>query len=219
MPTVIKSGDSMRGIQSIAFNFEDISRRADRYLEEVRGQAAVILRQAQQEAEAVRRRAEEEGRQAAMRAVERVLEEKVGRQLATLLPALRQAADQIADARQEWLKHWEQTGVRLASAIAARLVRRELRHAPDIPLTLVREALNMAAGNSHLRIRLHPQDCQTLSGQIGAIVAQLEHVAQAEIAADETITRGGCRIETRHGTIDQQFEAQLARIEQELTQD
>ena len=27
---------------------------------------------------------------------------------------------------------------------------------------------------------------------------------------------GGCRIETLHGSIDQQFEAQLARIEEEL---
>ena len=31
------------------------------------------------------------------------------------------------------------------------------------------------------------------------------------------ITPGGCRVETRFGTIDQQFETQLARIEEELT--
>ena len=35
--------------------------------------------------------------------------------------------------------------------------------------------------------------------------------------ADPEIARGGCRVETRFGTIDQQFEAQLARIEEELT--
>ena len=39
----------------------------------------------------------------------------------------------------------------------------------------------------------------------------------AEITADATISRGGCRVETRFGTIDQQFESQLKRIEEELT--
>ena len=39
----------------------------------------------------------------------------------------------------------------------------------------------------------------------------------AEIVADPAITLGGCRVETRFGIIDQQFEAQLKRIEEELT--
>ena len=41
--------------------------------------------------------------------------------------------------------------------------------------------------------------------------------AAAELAADENISPGGCRVETEHGSIDQQIEAQLARILEELT--
>jgi flagellar biosynthesis/type III secretory pathway protein FliH len=37
------------------------------------------------------------------------------------------------------------------------------------------------------------------------------------VVADPQVSLGGCRVETRFGVIDQQFEAQLARIEQELT--
>jgi flagellar biosynthesis/type III secretory pathway protein FliH len=36
------------------------------------------------------------------------------------------------------------------------------------------------------------------------------------LVSDATVTAGGCRVETRFGTIDQQFEAQLARVEEEL---
>ena len=42
-------------------------------------------------------------------------------------------------------------------------------------------------------------------------------LGDAEVVADATIERGGCRVETRFGTIDQQFESQLKRIEEELT--
>jgi flagellar biosynthesis/type III secretory pathway protein FliH len=42
-------------------------------------------------------------------------------------------------------------------------------------------------------------------------------LAELKFAGDPSITRGGCRLETRHGVIDQQLETQLARIEAELT--
>ena len=40
-------------------------------------------------------------------------------------------------------------------------------------------------------------------------------LGDAELVADPAITPGGCRVETRFGVIDQQFETQLARIEEE----
>jgi flagellar biosynthesis/type III secretory pathway protein FliH len=36
------------------------------------------------------------------------------------------------------------------------------------------------------------------------------------VVADESISPGGCRIETRYGEVDQQIEAQLRRIEEDL---
>jgi flagellar assembly protein FliH len=43
-------------------------------------------------------------------------------------------------------------------------------------------------------------------------------LAGAELSGDPQISPGGCRVETQFGTIDQQFESQLKRIEEELTQ-
>jgi flagellar biosynthesis/type III secretory pathway protein FliH len=37
-----------------------------------------------------------------------------------------------------------------------------------------------------------------------------------QLVSDETITRGGCRVHTEFGVIDQQIESQLQRIEAEL---
>jgi flagellar biosynthesis/type III secretory pathway protein FliH len=49
-----------------------------------------------------------------------------------------------------------------------------------------------------------------------AVVRELAPLAQTELVADPQISAGGCRVETRFGVIDQQFESQLARIEEEL---
>ena len=50
-----------------------------------------------------------------------------------------------------------------------------------------------------------------------ALIDAMSGLGGAEVTADAAIGRGGCRVETRFGTIDQQFESQLKRIEEELT--
>lgn len=216
MSTVIKSGAASLP-QQVAFNLEDISQQAGKYLDQVRVQAAQIVVEAQKQADAVRRKAEEEGKQAAMRAVEKVLEEKVAKKMETLLPALQQVVRDFTDAKQTWMAHWEKVAVRLACSIAGKLVRQELKRQPEITTALVREALEMASGASQLRICLNPADVETLGGQIERLRSEFRRVGTAEIVGDARVTPGGCRLETQHGVIDQQFEAQLARIEVELT--
>ena len=88
---------------------------------------------------------------------------------------------------------------------------------PDAPLKLVREALELAAGSPTLRVFLNPADYETFKGQVELLAKECARSAQTEIIADPDVTPGGCRLETRHGVIDQQFEAQLARIEEELS--
>ena len=107
--------------------------------------------------------------------------------------------------------------IRLAVSIASRVIRREVERSPEITLTLVREALELAAGSADIQLRLHPGDLSALGPHVTQLAAELARLGKPEIVADASIEPGGCRIDTRHGAIDQQFAAQLARIEQELT--
>jgi flagellar assembly protein FliH len=218
MPTVIKSTDRNRGIQRVAFNFDDMAAKADEYLGGIRAEAARILTDAHKEARAIRKKAEAEARDAGYKAgrneVEQMVEKKL---LATLLPAISSAMKEIQLAKQSWLAHWEKTAVGLACAIASRLIRRELSATPEITLSLIRETLELAAGSSHLRIHLNSDDHQTLGRQVRTLTRELAGLAATEIVSDPEISPGGCRVETSLGIIDQQFEAQLARIEEELT--
>ena len=217
MASVIKAADRNRAGAGVAFNFDDVRTNAEAYLAKVREQAVELIVAAQRESAAIRQRAEAAGRQAAEQAADAQLDQKLAEQMTTVLPALQAAVHEISQSRPGWLAHWEQRAVHLACAIAGRVIRREIANEPTVTLHLVREALELSSGRADVRILLNPTDHAALRDQVATIAAEVSRLAPAEVLADVSIAPGGCRVETCHGSIDQQFEAQLARIEEELT--
>lgn len=205
-----------RPAQAVAFSFADMRGQADNYLETVRAEAAKIVQQAHRDAERIRHEAEVAGRKAAEAAAEKVLDEKVGRRMATIIPALEQLVKQINDAKGELQSHWERSAIKVATAIAARIIRRELKHDPRITLDSIAEALRLAAGSAEITLRINPADQKNMGAQIEQLAATLCQLSPSQIVADETVTPGGCRVETRFGLVDQQIETRLKRIEEDL---
>ena len=220
MATIIKSPvetfSSGTQLRQVAYDLEDFSGQANDCLQRVRAEAAKIVLQAKHEAEKIRAQAEQAGRNTAQAAIEKILDEKVARQMQTLVPALEQAVAQIVDSQADWQRHWERSVIELACALARRIIHRELSHQPDIALQWIREALELVSGAGEITVRLNPNDVTTLRGQVDALLEACGPAAQARVVADESISVGGCRIETQFGSIDQQIETQLARIAAEL---
>ena len=208
MATIIKAADR---------SAIDLDPNGERHLERARQQAEMILAEARREAADIRAQAEEQGRSAARSAAEAAVEGKIARQTETLLPALRQAAAGIEEARAACLVHWEGRAVHLAASMAERVIRRELTRTPEITLALVQEALDLAAGSPVLRIHLNPADHAALGPAVVRLAAEASTRTATEVVADPSVTSGGCRVQTRFGTIDQSIETQLSRIVQELT--
>jgi flagellar assembly protein FliH len=216
MPTIIRATDQNMATAGVAFNFDDMTGQAKKYLDQVRLDAAKIVVQAQQDAASIRAQAQAQGRQAALAEVDQMIQ----RQLATVIPALRQAILDIHQAKQTWLAQWETAAIHLAAEIAKRLIRGELTRQPNaqkIPLTLIREALQLAAGSGNVRLLLNPEDHKALQDQVQLLVKEMSGLGETQIVADAAISPGGCRVDTRFGVIDQTFEAQLTRIEEELS--
>ena len=219
--SIIKATDRARGIEPIAFNFDDMAVKANSYLDGVRQQADQVVNRAQQQAEQNRQKIEAESRQKGyadgQKEIQQIVEKKLGEQLATLLPALAATIQEIQHAKQAWLSHWEHTAVRLATAVAERIIRREVEQKPEIALELVRESLELASGSSSVRVLLNPKDHETLQPKADALIHDMAGLGACELVADPTVTPGGCRVETAFGSIDQRIETQLKRIEEELT--
>jgi flagellar assembly protein FliH len=229
--TRILKADAARGLGSkVVFNFEDVRQQCDDYVQEIRRQTRTMLELAALEAEQVRKRAHEEGRQEGQREgmclaeeeiqqrIDRTAEQLSRDQLETTLPAMISAADALAQERYRWLAEWESSAVELSVAIAEKIVGRQLELHPEIAKDMLREALELAAGSPTVKLRMHPHDTQMLGSHADEVVKAMASCAEASIVPDETMTRGGCVVETQHGTVDARIESQLQRLTEELLQ-
>jgi len=103
-------------------------------------------------------------------------------------------------------------------AIAEKILHRQLKLSPEISTELMRETLDLIVGSSQLKLRMHPQDVALLGQHADDVVRAAARCGDVEIESDPAVTRGGCIIETQHGTIDAQLETQLERIMSELVE-
>lgn len=228
-PTRLLKANSIRELGSkVVFNYEDIQRRCDDYVEQVRNQTRQMLVEADAEAEAIRRRAHEEGRQAGHREGSKQAKEEIqnrARELAeemateslkTTLPAMQAAAEALSQERDRWLAEWEAGAIRLSVAIAEKLLRRELSLKPEINTELLIDVLELATGNPQIELLMHPDDVKLLGEQPEQVIRSMASCGEARLVPDESITRGGCVIKTQQGQIDARLETQVERITDEL---
>jgi flagellar assembly protein FliH len=206
-----------RSAQPISFSFTDMRGQANDYLGTVRAEAAKIVQQAHQQAEQVRRQAEAAGRKAAEAAIERILDEKVAKRMQTLLPALEQVVREVNELKGALLTEWERSAIKVSTAIAKQIIGREVAHDPQISLDTIRNALRLATGAAEIKLCVNPGDYTNLGSQLQKVASTLAKLTASEIVADQSITAGGCRIETKFGEVDLQIETQLQRVEEELT--
>jgi flagellar assembly protein FliH len=212
-PDYARSG---RAAEPVAFSFSDIRSQADDYLQTVRQEAAKIVQKTHREAEQIRRQAEAAGRKAAEAAIERILDEKVAKRMQSLVPALEQLVSQINDAKGQLLAEWERSALVVISRVSERIIRRELERQPEIAVDLIADALRLAAGSAEITLHINPTDYENLGPQIELLASTLARLAPSQIVADDEISLGGCRVETKFGAVDTQIESQLRRIQEDL---
>jgi flagellar assembly protein FliH len=227
---VMKAGAIRGGGAKVAFNFDDLEARLGAHVEQVRAETRRMIEDAEKEADAVRLAAQkmgfEAGRQAGLgiaqeeitRRVEALANRLVDERLSTVLPALKQASELLASERDRWLAEWETAAVRLSVAIAEKVVRHELAVRPEVGTSIVTGALELVSGAARIAIRMNPADLELFGEYIERASGALASCGEAKFVPDESVSRGGCVIESQHGTIDAQVETQLERIMAELLQ-
>ena len=106
----------------------------------------------------------------------------------------------------------EKGAVKLALAIAEKVVYHEVSVNKETLLGVLKGALEKVIDQEKIKIRINKLDLQFIneSGcQISGLTDKLKDVI---IEGDDTITRGGCVIETGFGSIDARIESQLQAV-------
>jgi flagellar assembly protein FliH len=152
--------------------------------------------------EAARREAAEKGREAG-EAEQKVWREQRSAQLTLALNEFRAQRD-------EYLARVEHEVVRLALAIAERVLHREAQMDPLLLSGAVRVALGQLADSTEVRLRV-PSEQREMWEEMLRLMPGLPLCP--DVAADGELNEGEAILETRLGTVDLGIRAQIAEIE------
>jgi flagellar assembly protein FliH len=156
--------------------------------------------------EAGRERGVQEGRQAereAQAASQAAAEQERARQSAVLL-------ESFAQERERYLQAVEHEVVKLALAVAARILRREAQMDPLLLTGAVRVALGQLSSSTQVRLRVPPAELNLWT----EAMALLPNLAMKPVVmAGEEMRLGDCVLETELGSVDLGIRAQLGEIE------
>lgn len=225
---IVKAPQASQLKELSSFDFQTIAARCQQHVEWARTTAAEVLARAADEAEAIREQSTklgfEAGRQAGLEAARSEIHEQVEQRAEQLtkgrmdqvLPAIDRIIAAIESEREQWLSAWEEAAIGVCTAMAERIIQRQIEIDPSLTSSRIASVLELAAGSPRVQIRLHPTDIQKLGEQADEIVRRMSRCSDCEITADTAIQPGGCLVETSHGQIDARLETQLNRIRDEL---
>lgn len=130
-------------------------------------------------------------------------------------PVLAKLATSIQDLSQVRKRHLvesELDAVKLAMAVARKVLHRELSVDPDSLLGVVKATVEKVDARDIHRVRLNPEDVPALQRHLQA----LNLPPRVELAPDAGLERGGVVVETSRGSLDASISSQLAEIERGL---
>jgi flagellar assembly protein FliH len=147
---------------------------------------------------------------------EKALNEQLLHQRAQMQELLQGVVASLRQAVPQVVRDTENTMVALALAVAQKLV-------ADIPISApmveaaVRDALAQVEGTAQFTVRLHRADLELLENSESPVLADADG-KQFRFLSSSEITRGGCVVETRFGTIDARRETKLDIVKRSLTE-
>jgi flagellar assembly protein FliH len=135
-------------------------------------------------------------------------QEQAAVELQPIMDRLTRSLAGLATVRSRVRKTAESDLLKLAIAVARRVIHRELTLDPGSIEGLIRVALEKLESRELCRVRVHPDQepiIRTLLARFSA--------APVELIPDPTLQCGDVLFETAHGTLDGSIEAQLQEIE------
>lgn len=173
---------------------------------------AQALADARSEAEAKVREAYNEGLRRGFEAGREEFQRAVG----SAAEALAAATDQIAQSYEQFLESLEPQVMRLVQGIVERVIGREVRMDPELVVSAVRRALACLTDRARLTVRVNPADLEALRNQKAALLERIEGVVQFSMEGDESVSPGGCTVDTDTCHVDARIEEILNRVLDDL---
>lgn len=187
---------------------------AERMIREAESAALNIVSQAEARATAIRDTARDDGHTDGYETGKGAAEEE----LKPVISTFRELIESVRAARSSVISGAEPELVKLAMAIAERIVHTEIAENKNVVVENVRNALTRLVNREVVTLRLNPADMETIRQYRDSIVASSD-VEHLRVVEDQRVDRGGVVVETEAGTIDAKIATQLREAKRTLLAD
>jgi len=167
-----------------------------------------ILRKARDEAERIKDDARKEGLEAGYAEGERAAREEVAAEVQKIAEVL----DSLLAYRTRMLAGAEEDILKLSLIVAEKIVRKTVAVSRDDIHDLVAECLRELDRVEEVFIRVNPAAAESLQTHLDDLVRGMGQDVEVEVIPDETISPGGCMVETESGCIDGRLETRLRNV-------
>lgn len=113
-------------------------------------------------------------------------------------------------------KPCEDEMVDLCIAISRKVLQRELELKKEGIVDCVRTALKSVVAGGEITIKVNPKDQDILLSHKGELARYGDGVKGVKVESDESVSRGGCLVDTNFGEIDASIDSVMAEIEEKL---
>lgn len=137
-------------------------------------------------------------------------------QLGGAIAALNKATAALPALHRQLVQEAEADSVRLACALAARILGRAVAEDPAWMAGVIAQALTQVPDRRAVAVRLHPSDAAAAREQIAAIGAAAPGVEGLQLIEDAALVRGACVIASQGTRLDAGIPASFDRLAAEL---
>jgi flagellar assembly protein FliH len=219
-----REGERVHDLQA-RIDFETLRADAEAIVDRAAADAESLLRQAESVALEIVEKARTEGKRLGEDARTAGREQGYADgqrdahdELQPVISTMRELIESIRAQRSEVISAAEPELVRLAMAIAERILHTELITNSTVVVENVRQALTRLVSREVVTLRVNPTDHDTIRQHRDAIVAASD-VEHLRIVEDQRVDRGGVVVETDAGTIDSKIATQLREAKRAILSD
>ena len=196
-PRASTPASSSSGSKVIKKDVASAKSNANQILTAAEEEAAAILANAKAEAAELRESAEKKGYEAGIS------------ELNELIAQFERTRDELFEKNREEI-------LKVAILVARKIMGHALEQRPETLADVVSQAIRGAQHEGRLRIRVHPDDLDTLKAHQDRVIAEIGSRTELELVEDRTIEGGGCVVESALGIIDARLETQMKVLERAL---
>ena len=122
---------------------------------------------------------------------------------------LLESINQLSQSKKEDINKHRDFIITLSTAMAERIIKQKVELKPEVFNSMFQEAFDKITDKDHVIIEINPEDEALLLTYKDTFSHKFKDIDQLDIRTNETISRGGCTIETKLGYIEATVNSKL----------